>query len=447
MKKFRYYLFLVAIIFLAFTLRFYNLGTVPSGLQQDESSIGYNAYSILETGKDEYGKSLPIAFKAFGEYKLPLSIYLTTGSFAIFGVSELSLRLPSALFGLLTVVLVYFLVFEMYGNRNLALISSFLLSINPWHIHFSRGAYEVTPALFLITLGVYLFLVFIRKKSLLILTGSLTALVLSLYGYNIARLFIPTIIVLLGVIFYKKISGINKSGLLVSIIIPCIALIPFVVSLLSKGGFDSTKGTLIPTSAVVQAENLQTRSYILQSSPIASKILFNTPVSDVLFYLKNVVSYVDGDFFFGNGPSHGNHGIGNVGLFHVWEILTLIIGVVTLTRRNDKNKLILFGWTAGVILIASFTREAPQATRSFFAVAPLTIISAVGLYEMFSRVLKLKKYSTIVLISLLLFGIYSFAYYAASYFYKFPVQYAKEYRSEDKRLVLALKKLESNFWE
>jgi len=57
---------LVVIILLASFLRLYNLANVPPHLTPDEASLGYNAYSILKTGKDEYGKFMPIIFKSFG---------------------------------------------------------------------------------------------------------------------------------------------------------------------------------------------------------------------------------------------------------------------------------------------------------------------------------------------------------------------------------------------
>ena len=47
--------FLLAIIILAFILRFYKLGQIPPSLDWDETAHGYNAYSILKTARDEYG--------------------------------------------------------------------------------------------------------------------------------------------------------------------------------------------------------------------------------------------------------------------------------------------------------------------------------------------------------------------------------------------------------
>src|SRR5690348_10833092 len=146
------------------------------------------------------------------------------------------------------------------------------ISLNPWHIHFSRGAYEVTPALFFITLGIYLLVLFQKNNRFLFLVASLTSLVISMYTYNIARVFIPVFIVFLGIRFFKKVNSLPKSKLILTLIIPFIFLLPFIFSLFSDGGYQSAKGTLIPTSAVVQASNLETRSYIGEKNSLVAKV-------------------------------------------------------------------------------------------------------------------------------------------------------------------------------
>src|SRR3989344_3561506 len=149
------------IFILAFALRFFQLGTNPPGLYWDEVSLGYNAYSILQTGKDEHNRFLPLdTFKAFGDYKPPGYIYAAVPTIALFGLSEFATRLPSALFGSLTVLLTYFLAKRIFEDEAIALLSAFFLAISPWHLQFSRGAFEANLGLFFSTLGIYLFLKF-----------------------------------------------------------------------------------------------------------------------------------------------------------------------------------------------------------------------------------------------------------------------------------------------
>src|SRR3990172_13096951 len=82
------------LILLAFGLRFVLLAYNPPSLNWDEVSHGYNSYSILKTGMDEWGKSFPITnFRAYGDYPLPLNLYLTIPFIAIFGLTEFALRL------------------------------------------------------------------------------------------------------------------------------------------------------------------------------------------------------------------------------------------------------------------------------------------------------------------------------------------------------------------
>jgi 4-amino-4-deoxy-L-arabinose transferase-like glycosyltransferase len=151
--------FLLSIIGIAVILRFYQLGSVPVSPDWDETALGYNAYSILKTGRDEYGNFLPLTIRSFDDYKPPLYVYLTVPSVALFGLSVWSTRLPSALMGVLAVVGVYFLAKELFGfgfqvgglktkvnetgntlTRNpqtiqpIALLSALLLALSPWHV-------------------------------------------------------------------------------------------------------------------------------------------------------------------------------------------------------------------------------------------------------------------------------------------------------------------------
>src|SRR3989344_870621 len=137
-------LLLVSILFLAAILRLYQLGNNPPALDWDEASLGYNAYSILKTGKDEFGRSWPISIRSFEDYKPAMYTYLTIPTIYIFGLNEFAVRLPSAFLGTLTVFAAYFLVGELLKKSRwekqceiLALLTSALLAISPWHLQFS----------------------------------------------------------------------------------------------------------------------------------------------------------------------------------------------------------------------------------------------------------------------------------------------------------------------
>lgn len=138
MKRF----LLPAILLLAFFLRVLWLDKYPIGFTQDEAGLGYDAYSLLKTGKDMWGTTLPLTLRSFGDYKLPLYSYLTIPSVYIFGLSEFAVRLPGAIFGTLAILACYLMVKKLSENENLAIYSALFLALSPWHISLSRGAFE-----------------------------------------------------------------------------------------------------------------------------------------------------------------------------------------------------------------------------------------------------------------------------------------------------------------
>ena len=99
---------LVAIILLAGILRLWQLGGIPPSPDWDEAALGYNAFSILQTGRDEFGKFLPVVLRSFDDYKPALYAYITVPSVLIFGLDVFAVRLPSAIIGTLTTLLVFF---------------------------------------------------------------------------------------------------------------------------------------------------------------------------------------------------------------------------------------------------------------------------------------------------------------------------------------------------
>ena len=74
----------------------------------DEAALGYNAYSISQTLRDEYGQFMPLIFKSFGDYKPGLYVYLAVPFVTIFGLNEISVRLPSIILGALSPILLFF---------------------------------------------------------------------------------------------------------------------------------------------------------------------------------------------------------------------------------------------------------------------------------------------------------------------------------------------------
>ena len=160
-------LIIISIFLLAFFLRTWNLTKYPVSFSMDEVAIGYNAYSILKTARDEFGELLPLAFRSAGDYKPPVNIYLTVPSIAVFGLNEFGIRFPVALIGSLTVVVFILLLINLGLSFKSSILAGFWLAILPWHIHFSRASFEAVTALFFLVLGTTVFISWSKNKNML----------------------------------------------------------------------------------------------------------------------------------------------------------------------------------------------------------------------------------------------------------------------------------------
>ena len=212
-------------------LRFYHLTTLPDGLNQDEASIGYEAFSLAFYGVDRYGNPFPVYPITWGSGGgSPLLIYLTALSFKLFGVSVFVLRGTVAFFGCLTLPLFYLLVKEAKSSLSglqssptglpssptglqssptglqsspVGLLGMLLLAIAPWHILLTRWTLDYGLIPFTFGLAILVLMKAARKKStgLYVLASALAAL--NMYSYGSANIVIPAFL-LLSVFFLMR---------------------------------------------------------------------------------------------------------------------------------------------------------------------------------------------------------------------------------------------------
>src|SRR5258708_8726060 len=113
-----FWVFFTIILFFAAVLRFYQLGKVPVSLYWDEAAILVDVKSVIQTGRDMFGMPwYHVIFPSYGDFKLPVYIWLASVSAKVFGLGEWSLRLPSVLAGLGTVVVGGYLAKEFTRSR------------------------------------------------------------------------------------------------------------------------------------------------------------------------------------------------------------------------------------------------------------------------------------------------------------------------------------------
>jgi 4-amino-4-deoxy-L-arabinose transferase-like glycosyltransferase len=419
---------LLTIIILAAVLRFYKISEIPPGLYWDEVSIGYNAYSILKTGKDEYGKSLPLIFGAFGEYKLPVYIYLTSASINIFGLTDFAVRFPSAFAGTLSVLITYFLVIELFkdstsrflshNSRFIALMAALLLAISPWHLQFSRGAFEANLALLFLLTAIVTFFRALQKNPHL-LSVSMILLVLATATYNSMRLFAPLLTTALLLLYRKRLKNIKRK-LVTAGIVGLLISLPFLPQFLSG-------------KALIRAHS---ESIFNKGEPVNS-------------FFSNYFSYFDTTFLFFRGDQTGRHSVRKLGMLYLFELPLIVFGIRRMMKekRLSQGSKVLFSWILLAPIPASLTKVNPHALRSFNILPVWHIFSAIGLTE-FTEIIKSKvkrSLSNVIILALTLSVFYNVFLYLHQYYVHNPKQTAPDWQNGYKETVSIIKQKYNNY--
>lgn len=352
-------IFLVLILVAGVFLRIYNLSENPKGFFCDEASIGYNAYLLLKTGRDEYGQKLPAFFRAFGEYKGSILIYSTIPSIALFGLSEFAVRITSAIYGSLTILIIYLLSKKLFSGT-VGILSAFFLAISPWHIHLSRMGMDIVAFLFFLCVSIYLFLKGQERDAFLYL--SFFSFAITFYTYYVAYLVVPLFLLFLVIIF--KLWQRPKI-LFLGLTIFSLISTPFLLHLFSGKGFTRLRQTWLFSSEIVPYEIVKK----------IVKLYFSH------FSLNFLFKYGDSDF---PGQFITRHSIKGIGELYWFQLPLLLISIFYLWKnKKEKNSLLMFFWFFIYPFGTIFTNApGPQATRSIIGVIPFQIVSAIGLQKL-----------------------------------------------------------------
>ena len=398
---------LLVILLVAVFLRFYKLDAYPVSLSWDEAAIGYNAYSIAQTAKDEYGQKLPVLFKSFNDYKLPGYIYIDSIFIKLLGLSEFSTRLPSALFGILAVLLIYALTKKLFQDsslKNIALLAMFFTAINPWHLQLSRVAFEANVALSVV-LGGMVMLLWGRQSKIWALL-SIPVLASSIYFYYSPRIFVPAILIIFFLIFRKEILP-NLKSYLIGFGISIMILIPMITAIFSSQGTKRIREVSIFANRALIIDYVDARA---TSSNFLSGIFLNRRVPISFEALHNYLSHFSfGFLFFGDDPNP-RHRSAYQGNFYIFEIPLLLFGVWLIFKFNDaKIRYFLLIWLLLAPIPAALSGEAPHGLRSSIMIPPLVILISLASANLIERWDKFKiALGTIVLVMFIINYLYSY---------------------------------------
>lgn len=382
------FLLIIVITLIGGFLRFFKITENPPSLNGDEISMAYDAYSILKTGKDQFGKFMPITFKSVGDYKNAVPIYMMTLPIKIFGLNDFSVRFQNALFGTLMIPLFYLFLQKIIKDKTISLLGAFFLSISAWHIYYSRIEYETLIAALFVLLGIWSFIRMLeggRKWPII----SAFFLILTMYTAPAPRLFVPLFIICAFIINFIKHKN-SRNNLLVFAATCGILVLPLIYATLFLGA-----GTRL--SMVLISNDIEFQRYVLLKH---LNSIFDFPLL-LFFWLKRYLNYLQPEFVFINGLNMTLAGNFGLGVLYFFEVPWLILGIFEFIKRRLPHKEIFVIWLVTGIIPDSITNNQQHAGRLLHIAPVVFLITSLGAISFLKWVLSLStKYLRISALSL-----------------------------------------------
>jgi 4-amino-4-deoxy-L-arabinose transferase-like glycosyltransferase len=443
LKFINYKLLLLLIVIIAGFLRFYQLGSNPPSLTWDEAAWGYNAYSIGIDTKDEFGRLLPHDYlESFGDFKPPMYAYLDVIPVKVLGLNEFSTRVPSAIFGVLTVLLTYFLVQRIFWNskekEKYAILSTFILAISPWHIMLSRAAFEANVATFFLIFGVWGFLAATQDKKWYLIIPAVS-FALSMYTFNTARIVAPLLVIILAFAFRKRLLQIKKEVLIAFVIGLAVFLPTFLFLLTPQASLRFQEVNIFSDPGIVKTANQEIAN---DQNAFWSKLIHNRRVLYSIEYVKHYFDNLSPNFLFIKGDGNPKFSIQSVGQMYIWDIPFFIAGILFLLKRKEGNWWLVPLWLLISIIPAATARETPHALRIEAGLPTFQIFVAYGFVILLSNLKRFRKAVIMILIILLLAN---FAYFYHEYLAHYATQFSGEWQYGYKDSINYIKSVEKNY--
>lgn len=440
-KSIKLWIAVTLITLLGFALRIYQIDKFPPSLNWDEVSHGYNAYSILKTGADEWGMRFPLIFRAFGDYKLPVYIYLTVIPVWLFGLSAFSVRLVSVLAGTLAIPGIFLLARELISGRGsdpkvvsglekgsdpIGLVSAFLLAICPWHFFISRPALEANLALTFAIFGAYFLLKGLRHHTSLIWGSIFFAL--TMHTYNTYRVFTPLLLLGFIGIFRKKLF--KNSKLKISHLASAIILI-LASALVGYQIYNHTgtarygKLSILSDNAIYNIGQSRANSKL---PSFVSKLVYNRPVYFVSAAGLNYINYFSPQFFYQTMGVQDQFAIPYKNILGLPILFLAVVGLILLLPglKATTNRFVLF-WLLISPIAAALTADPPQALRPTPMIVALIVLATFGLLRLcqfLADTLKLPKLNYIFVAYFLIICAVAFGRYIQDYFTNYTMNYS-----------------------
>jgi len=429
------HLLLIAIIVIAAALRLYSLDNIPPSASLDESSIGYNAYSVVKTGGDEFGAFPLVSQRGYDDYRRSTYLLLVSPFVSVLGLNVVAVRLPAVILSILTVWALFgiarLLVKKPEGFSNLfAYLSAFFLAISPWHVYISRIGHESNACLSFLVFAIFFFLKGLESKKYLL--PSVVFFTLSMISYYSGQVLVPLLVLSLAIIYRKQLLKIifadNKSKLITLGVL--LLAIPIVWSVFSPEALIRFRGTSTFSPSAHEKlfdQRVLLRNKAVQNHDIVGSIIYNQRLFPVVVLVQGYMDHFNPQWLFHN-DSKGIFKAPNVGLLYPWQFPFILLGIVAFifSKKVSRSvKFLLIFWFLLGALPASIATQTPHAMRSYNILPTYEIFTA---FAITTFVYLFYKYKLVIGVIVSILVCFSFQSFLFNYYFTFPKEQSKSFQ-------------------
>ncbi|MCX7717049.1 MAG: glycosyltransferase family 39 protein [Candidatus Sumerlaeaceae bacterium] len=379
---------LIALFGAAVGLRVIFLGSLPPGMFRDEAEKAYNAWCLALTGRDLAGNFLPLFINVFGVTTSAIYQYAAVPFVAVLGLNEWSARLPAAAVGSATVAVNYLYMARACG-RGPALLATGFLAFSPWHILFSRWAQQGIFLPLLLSSAMLAWQAW-RNGLRAGLPAAAALFSLAIYAYDVARLFVP--LLMLGLVASQWRTLLRQWRLvLVSLVVFLVVASPTIHLVLNS-----------PAAAQARFRAIS----IFQDG--------STPLSAARQFAFNYLNHFSPTFLLVRGDAEWRHSAGT-GHVTAFELFCLLAGLAAVGLQRKPSDRIWIWWLLLAPIPASLTREGvPHALRAIMFVPAIQNLAGIGAAWLLEQAPPARR--SLLVRAAVLAGLAAFLPFAASYF-------------------------------
>lgn len=455
MKKWEIF-FLAGVLLVGLLFRVYRLAEVPAGLYIDELDLGYQAQSLLETGKDYRGTQSPFYVRSFNSDRTPVPAYAMAMTSLLFEKPELQVRMMSVFFGLMVIGSGYWLVRIWTQKPGAAASVAVILAVSPWQIQFSRIGFEATSVGGVYLLAMVLFFLWYRNRNPWYFLAASTVLGLGMYTYRTMSLFVPLTFVVWLVMFYKEIFSQSRvvvmMGALIAIMMTGSFLWATTVGAKDEARINQISIFSDSTVPIWVMRNREVDSGDLVDATVGkqavwwSKMFHNKGESWAMKLANNYLSTFSSEFLFIKGDINFRHHVGKMGMLFKFDVIGLAAGLwwVVGQRKNKMFQWLLVWWLLAPLPAALTMDGNSHASRLYIWSLPLLLIVGLGWWRVMVLLAKVKWGWWLQLGIVVAYGI-SFGTYAHQYLTHYAIESARDFGYGYKQVIEKVEALKGNY--